>query len=141
MLDHLMSWIQALLQQHNRINAFNYVWRRLPQYLGFSVPSKAYRLISQWSGKEMRNFAKIILGTFTVALRRSADQPQPTGDQLQDFNTAIRCMHNISDFYLMTQYFSHTDQIVSYMRKHLQGFHETTPATELHLDAVPGLTH
>ena len=61
-------------------------------------------MIWQWSRKEMRNFTKIILGTFTVALRRSADQPRPTGGQLQEFNMALRCVRNISDFYLMTQY-------------------------------------
>ena len=33
-------------------------------------------------------------------------------------------MHNISDFYLMTQYTSHTDQTVSYTQKYLQAFHE-----------------
>ena len=82
-------------------------------------------MISQWSGKEMRNFAKIILGTFTAALRRSTDQPRPTGGQLQEFNKAIHCVRNISDFYLMTQYTSHTDQTISYMQKYLQGFHET----------------
>ena len=33
-------------------------------------------------------------------------------------------MRNISDFYLMTQYTRHIDQIVAYMQKYLQGFHE-----------------
>ena len=135
MLDQLMSWIQGFLEQHYRINAFNYVWHRVPQYLGFSVPGKAYRMISQWSGKEICNFAKITLGTFTAALRRSADQPWPTRGQLQDFNKAIRCVRNISHFYLMTQYTSHTDQTVSYMRKYLQGFHETKDVF-LHFRAV-----
>ena len=125
MLHHLLSWTQGFLEQHNRINTFNYVWHRLLQYPGFSVPSKAYQMTSQWSGKEMRNFSKIILGTFTAAIRRSAHQPRPTEGQLHDFNKAIRCVRNISDSYLMTQYTSHTDQSVSYMQKYLQGFHET----------------
>ena len=73
----------------------------------------------------MRNFANIILGTFTAALRWSTDQPRPTGGHLQEFNKAIRCVCNISDFYLMAQYTSHTDQTVTYMQKYLQGFHET----------------
>ena len=72
MLDLLIRWIQGFLEKHNRINTFDYVWRRLPQYPGFFVPSKVYRMTSQWSGKEMRNFTKIILGTFTAAIRRSA---------------------------------------------------------------------
>ena len=68
-LDHLMDWIQGFLEYHKRITAFDYVWRRLPAYPGFTVPQKGYRSISQWSGKEMRNFSKIILGTFTATLR------------------------------------------------------------------------
>jgi hypothetical protein len=73
-LNHLMDWVQSFLEHNDRINAFDYVWRRLPPYPGFSVPTKAYRVVSQWSGKEMRNFAKVILGTFTAALRRNAEQ-------------------------------------------------------------------
>ena len=46
-LKHLMEWIQAFLEQHDRINAFDHVCRRLPSYLGFSVPTKAYHLVSQ----------------------------------------------------------------------------------------------
>ena len=82
-------------------------------------------MISQWSGKEMCNFFKIILGRFTVALSRSADQQRPNGDQLEDYNRAIWCMRNISEFYLMIQYTSHTDQTVSYIQKYLQSSHET----------------
>ena len=39
---HMMDWIQGFLEHHGRINAFDHVWRRLPPYLGFTVPSKAY---------------------------------------------------------------------------------------------------
>jgi len=52
----------------------------------------------------MRNFVKVILGTFTPALYRNIDQAQPTGAQVQEFNKAILCVRNITDFYLMTQY-------------------------------------
>ena len=124
-LDHVMDWIQGFLEHHQRITAFDYVWRRLSAYPGFSVPQKGYRSISQWSRKEMRNFGKIILGTFTAALRRTSDQPRPTGGQIQEFNKAIRCVRSITDFYLMTQYRSHTDKTVSYMQDYLRVFHET----------------
>ncbi|KAF8421955.1 hypothetical protein EV426DRAFT_535878, partial [Tirmania nivea] len=73
----------------------------------------------------MRNFARIILGTFTAALRRNTNQPRPTGGQLQEFNKAILCVRSLTDFYLMTQYPSHTDETVSYLRQYLQDFHET----------------
>jgi hypothetical protein len=124
-LGHVMDWVQDFLEHHQRITAFDYVWRRLPPYPGFSVPSKAYRAVSQWSGKEMRDFSKVILGTFTAALRRNSNQPRPTASQVQEFNKAIRCVRYITDFYLMTQYLSHTDQTIGYMQEYLRGFHET----------------
>ncbi|KAF8420156.1 hypothetical protein BGX38DRAFT_1108715, partial [Terfezia claveryi] len=121
-LNHLMDWIQGFLEYHERINAFDYVWHRLPPYPGFSVPTKGYRVVSQWSGKEMQNFGKVILGTFTAALRRKANQPRPTGGQVQEFNRAIRCVRSITDFYLMTQYPSHTDKTISYLQEYLRVF-------------------
>jgi len=120
-----MDWTQGILEYHERINAFDYVWRRLPPYSGFSIPTKAYRVVSQWSGKEMRKFAKVILGTFAAALRPNTNQARPTGGLLQEFNKAILCVRSITDFYLMTQYPSHTDQTVSYLQQYLRVFHET----------------
>jgi len=120
----MMDWIQGFLEHHDWINAFDHVWRRLPPYPGFVVPTKSYRMVSQWSGKEIRHFARVILGTFTVALRRTTKQPHPTGSQVQEFNTAMQCVHSITDFYLMTQYDSHTDKIVSYIQKYLREFYE-----------------
>ncbi|KAF8440641.1 hypothetical protein BGX38DRAFT_1205503 [Terfezia claveryi] len=107
--EHLMRWIQGFLEHHNRIIAFDY----------------AYRVISQWSGKEMWNFSKVILRTFVAALRRNMDQARPTGAQIQEFNRAIHCVCSITDFYLMTQYDSHTDETISYLEKYLCVFHET----------------
>jgi len=73
----------------------------------------------------MRNFAKVVLGAFTGALRRKANQPHPTRGQVQEFNKAIRCVCSMTDFYLMTQYDSHTDKTISYMQEYLRGFHNT----------------
>jgi len=38
--ENMMGWNQGFLEHHDRINAFDYVWRRLPRYPGFSVPTK-----------------------------------------------------------------------------------------------------
>jgi len=67
----------------------------------------------------------MILGAFTTALRRKANQPYPTGGQVQEFNKAIWCVHSMTDFYLITQYDSHTDKTISYMQEYLHGFHDT----------------
>jgi len=122
---HMIDWIQDFLEHYERINAFDYVWCRLPPYPGFSIPTKLYRVVSQWSGKEIRNFAKVILGTFAAALRQTTNQPRLTGGQVQEFNEAILCVSSLTDFHLMTQYPSHTDQTISYLKRYLREFHET----------------
>ncbi|KAF8435256.1 hypothetical protein BGX38DRAFT_1072558, partial [Terfezia claveryi] len=38
---------------------------------------------------------------------------------------AIHCVRSITDFYLMTQYDSHTDETISYLEKYLCIFYET----------------
>jgi len=73
----------------------------------------------------MRNFGKVIQGTFPAELHRNIDQARPTGAQVQEFNKAIRYVHSITDFYLMTPYDSHTDQTISYFQEYLHVFHET----------------
>ena len=67
----------------------------------------------------MRCFGKIILGTFAAALRRNVGQLRPTGGQLQEFNKAIRCVVNLTNFHLMVKYYSHTDMTISYMHQYL----------------------
>ena len=47
-------------------------------------------MITQWSGKEMHNFAKLIVLMFTAALRRNSDQPQLSVGQVQEWNKAIQ---------------------------------------------------
>jgi len=82
-------------------------------------------MVTQWAGKEMRNFAKVIMGAFPVVLCRKANQPHSTGGQVQEFNKAIRYVHSMTDFYLMTQYNSYIDKTISYMQAYLHGFHDT----------------
>ena len=73
----------------------------------------------------MRNFDKVILRTFVVAFGWTANTACPTGGQLQELNKAIRCVHNITDVYLMTQYDSHTNNTVGYLKEYLPLFNET----------------
>ena len=97
----------------------------LSDYILSGSPLAPNSVVLQWSGKEIRNLGKVILGIFTAEVRWIADQPRPTGAQVQEFNKAIRCVRSITDFYLMTQYDSHTDQTMSYMQEYLRTFHET----------------
>ncbi|KAF8456960.1 hypothetical protein BGX38DRAFT_1327137, partial [Terfezia claveryi] len=54
MLTHLMKWIQEFLDHVGRLKTFDQIWSRLPPFPGFTRPNKAYRSVSQWQGKEMR---------------------------------------------------------------------------------------
>jgi len=82
-------------------------------------------MVTQWLEKEMRNFAKVILRAFTVALRQKANQPHLTGGQVQEFHKAIQCVCSMTDFYLITQYDSYTDKTISYMQEYLRRFYDT----------------
>ena len=78
----MMDWIQGFLAHHDCIYAFDYVWHRLPPYFEYMVHREAFQMITQWSGQEMPNFAKVIRWTFAAALRHNSDQPQPIGGQV-----------------------------------------------------------
>jgi len=55
LFKHMMEWVEGFLQKHKRQQAFDNAWKEIPPYPGFRVPKKAYREITQWQGKEMRN--------------------------------------------------------------------------------------
>ena len=55
LFKHMMKWVEGFLKKHKRQQAFDDVWKVLPPYPEFGVPKKAYREVTQWQGKEMRN--------------------------------------------------------------------------------------
>jgi len=114
----MMDWIEAFPKKHGRLEAFEEVWKALPPYPGFLVPKKAYREITQWQGKEMRNLGRCILGVLAVALRR------PGGVQAIPFKWALRCVRAPVDFNMMAQYRSHTPDTIAYMEDYLDQFHK-----------------
>jgi hypothetical protein len=114
---HLMQWIEGFLKKHDRQEIFDEVWKALPPYPGFFVPRKAYREVTQWQGKEMRNLGRCILGVFASALRR------PSPAQLVPFREAVLCVRALVDFSLMAQYRSHTPETLGYMEQYLKDFH------------------
>jgi len=117
LFKHMMDWIEAFLKKHGRLQAFDEVWKALPPYPGFLVPQKAYREVTQWRGKEMRNLGRCILGVLAVALR------QPGGAQALPFKRALRCVRALVDFNMMAQYRSHTPDTIAYMEEYLDQFH------------------
>ena len=124
-LKHVMQWMEEFLKKHKRLHIFDNIWESIPPYSGYNPPSKKYRQITMWSGNEMRGFLRVILACFTAALHQGADASSLPSTAQRDVRMAIRCVRNITDFCLMTQYRSHTPQTIEYMMQYLRGFHES----------------
>ena len=118
LLKNLLDWITSFLKQHCRLDPFDHIWRSMPPYPGFTPPRKAFREVSQWQGKEMRMFGRIVLPAMAIALR----EPNPSQRYL--FNRALECVRNLVDFHLMAQYRSHTTETLAYLDDYLKCFHE-----------------
>jgi Plavaka transposase len=118
-LKHMMEWIQSFLSKHKLLESFDDIWKSLGPYPGLTIPTKAYREITQWQGKEMRNLGRVITGVFAAALRN------PSNDtQRKDFKAAISCVTALIDFHLIIQYRTHTESTLNDMEKYLESFHE-----------------
>ena len=113
-----MDRIQGFLKKHGRLQAFDDSWKTLPSYPGFFVHKKAYREVTQWQGKEMRNLGLCLLGVLAVALR------QPDSTQVIPFKRALDCVRALVDFNMMAQYRSHTEETMAYMEDYLGRFHQ-----------------
>ena len=119
LFKHMMKWIEGFLKKHKQQQAFNDIWKAMPSYPGCNVPKKAYREVTQWQGKEMRNLGRCISPVFASALR------DPDGSQQLPFKRALQCVCSLIDFSLMAQYYSHTPETLVYMETYLQTFHRT----------------
>jgi len=117
LFKHMMEWVEGFLKMHKRRQVFDYTWKEIPPYPGFSVPKKAYHKITQWQGKEKRNLGHCISAVLASALRN------PNSSQYQDFKSALKCVSVLVDFTLMAQYRSNTPDTLSYIESYLQIFH------------------
>lgn len=119
LFKHMMKWVEGFLKKHKRQQAFDDIWKQLPPYPGFGTPKKAYREVTQWQGKEMRNLGRCISAVLASALRN------PDSSQQLPFKRALQCVCSLIDFTLMTQYHSHTPETLRYMELYLRTFHKT----------------
>ena len=83
LFNHMMEWMEGFLKRHKRQPAFDDAWKQLQPYPGLSVPKKAYREVTQWQGKEMRNLGRCISAVLAFGLQI------PDSSQHQDFNIAF----------------------------------------------------
>ena len=125
MLTHLMGWLTEFLSDIGRLVIFDDIWQSLPPYPGFTPPTKSYRQVTQWTGKEMRNLGRCILGAFAATIRRTTDNCKLSAAQTIDANKAIRAVRYLTDFHLLAQYRSHTPETIAYMETYLANFHES----------------
>jgi len=107
LFKHLMDWISGFLKKHARLQAFDDTWKALPPYPGFFVPKKAYREVTLWQGKVMRNLGPCLLGVLAVALC------QPDSRQVIPFKHALDCVRALVDFNMIAQYRSHTHETIA----------------------------
>jgi len=117
LFQHLMDWISGFLKKHAGLQTFDDTRKVLPPYPGCFVPKKAYRAVTQWQGKEMRNLGLCHLGVPAVALR------QRDSRQVIPFKHALDSVWALVDFNMMAQYRSHTPETIAYMEEYLDQFH------------------
>jgi len=58
LFKHMMDWISGFLKKPARLQAFNDTLKALPRNQGFFERNKAYREVTRWQGKEMRNLGR-----------------------------------------------------------------------------------
>ncbi|KAF8536975.1 hypothetical protein BDD12DRAFT_704588, partial [Trichophaea hybrida] len=124
MFKHLMEWIEEFLHRYQRRTEFDLVWQTIPSYPGFSHPSKPYRQITQFQGKDMRNIGRIIYPALAAALWN----PQPRHRDI--FHRAIACVRAMACFSLMAQYRAHDQATIEYLRLYLEEFHRSKDAVD-----------
>ena len=69
LFKHMMEWVEGFLKKHKQQQAFDDTRKEIPPYPEFSVPKKAYREVTQWQGKEMRNLSPCISVVLASALQ------------------------------------------------------------------------
>jgi len=55
LFKHMIEWVEGFLKKDKQQQVFNDAWKEIPHYAGFLVAKKAYRQMTQWQGKVMRN--------------------------------------------------------------------------------------
>jgi len=114
MFDHLMTWIEGFLQRHGKAAVSDEIWAGIPPYPNIYHCGKAYRQISQWSRKEMRNFGRIIYPALAAALH----DPLPRHRAV--FRRALTCVRSLVYWSPVVQYQTHTTETLNYLADYLE---------------------
>jgi hypothetical protein len=117
-LDHLLKWLNAFLKDHDRLSLFSNTWKTIDSYPGVYMPAKAYDEVSQWQGKEMRSFSRIVYVCLAIALSN------PSSTERHRFKSALTCTSSLVDFSAMVDYKSHDEDTLNEMKGYLRAFHD-----------------
>jgi len=104
------------MRTHERVDKYNAIWLSVPAYHDLTPKTKSYEDVSQWSGKEMKEMSRYLVGVVTQSLRGGSPTHRPI------FNRAIECTRALLEFYIYAQYQSHDDATLSYMEDALHSF-------------------
>jgi hypothetical protein len=119
MLDHLHKWLFEFVKKHGRLDKYNAIWLSVPAYHDLTPKNKSYEEVSQWSGKEVKEMSRYLLGVVTQTLRGGTNVERPI------FNRAIECTRALLEFYMYSRYKSHDEDTISYLEDALRRFHAT----------------
>jgi hypothetical protein len=118
MYEHVMSWINGFLDAHRRMEDFEAIWQAIPAYPEFRHPRRGYSQVSQWSGKEMRNFGRIVYPALAAALH------SPRINQRKVFGQALACVRGLVYWSMVVQYPAQTTETIKYLHDYLEEFHK-----------------
>jgi len=99
MIKHALEWMFNMLDEHGKglPDLYDITWMTISPHPAISVPKKKYRSVKQWSGKEYRNAASIMLAVLEATL-----DPFPADDiQQAVFDKSMDCICTLLNFYLV----------------------------------------
>lgn len=119
MLKHLLGWLYAFVKKHRRQALFDKVWIGLNPFPGLYRFKKAYSLVKQWQGREMRSMGRVVL----ICLAATLSTHTPAEEK--PIAECLRCVHAYIDHHMFAQYRSHTDGSIDCMMSRWSDFHSS----------------
>ena len=108
MTKHSLEWMFNMLESIDSkklASLYDVAWMAITPHPSVIVPKKKYRSVKQWSGKEYRNAAAIML----AVLESTVDPYEPKDeDDRKELEDSMDCLAALLNFNLMSQYKSHT---------------------------------
>jgi hypothetical protein len=117
-LTHLMEWNVKFLKEVKRMDLFDAVFRCVPSYLKRPAQTKTFTEVTQWGGKDMRNYAHSVLACLYVSLRGIHNRHRESAGKV------IRATKALVEFFFYCQYRSHNQDTLNDMQHCLKAFHD-----------------